>query len=534
MIHFNSIQRQQRRTARLRCGPRRRGGILIIVLVVIAMLSLGVLTFSDLTFTEVQATRVNIRQAQARALADSGVDLLQRFLVQDAATLADAGGLFDNPGRFQSQLVADHTLAANRGRFSILAAAVENGEVSGVRFGLEDESTKLNLNTLTFLDKQQPGAGQQLLMALPGMTAEVADAILDYLDEDEDPRENGAESDYYSSLDQPISCKNKPLETVDELLLVRGVLPELLYGTDTNRNGIIDEAEQNGARISDSADAPPEADRGWASYLTLYSIEGNLQPDKTPRINLNGDDMQVLYDELTAASNTNIATYVVAYRQNGPYTGTQPGSQQSTAELDFTKKGGTKLTSVLDLIGSKTQIKTNSGAAAAGRSSDADQGPVLESPFKEESSSSASELPDFLDKVTTNTAKTLPGRVNINQASEVILKGIPGMTTEMVEQIISSRSADPLNEQPSQRHETWLLSEGIVTLDEMRTMLPFICSHGSAYRAQIVGYFDDEGPAARIEAVIDTSSGLPRIVFWRDMSHLGRGYSLETLGAAAE
>jgi hypothetical protein len=68
----------------------------------------------------------------------------------------------------------------------------------------------------------------------------------------------------------------------------------------------------------------------------------------------------------------------------------------------------------------------------------------------------------------------------------------------------------------------------------MRTILPFVCAAGSAQRAQIVGFFDDEGPAARIEAVVDTSSGYPRVVFWRDMSHLGRGYPLSTLGAGVE
>ena len=91
----------------------------------------------------------------------------------------------------------------------------------------------------------QETAGRDLLMALPGMTEETADAILDWLDEDEEPREYGAESDYYSSLSPPYAAKNGQLETVEELLLVRGVTPQLLFGADVNRNGI-DRRGRNG------------------------------------------------------------------------------------------------------------------------------------------------------------------------------------------------------------------------------------------------------------------------------------------------
>jgi hypothetical protein len=78
-----------------------------------------------------------------------------------------------------------------------------------------------------------------------------------------------------------------------------------------------------------------------------------------------------------------------------------------------------------------------------------------------------------------------------------------------------------------------LYSKGIVTLPEMKQLFPYVCAKGSAYRAQVIGYFDKGGPAARIEVVIDASSSPPRMVFWRDMTHLGRGYPLETLGVQA-
>ena len=72
---------------------------------------------------------------------------------------------------------------------------------------------------------------------MPNMTPDVADAIVDWLDMDSSPRPYGAEDDYYTALSPPYHCKNGPLDSLEELLLVRGVTPELLFGNDQNRNG---------------------------------------------------------------------------------------------------------------------------------------------------------------------------------------------------------------------------------------------------------------------------------------------------------
>ena len=77
-----------------------------------------------------------------------------------------------------------------------------------------------------------------MLMGLPGMTDDVADAILDWIDADDNPRPNGAESQYYLGLPLPYVPRNGPPVTIDELLLVRGVTPELLYGLDAAKMGL--------------------------------------------------------------------------------------------------------------------------------------------------------------------------------------------------------------------------------------------------------------------------------------------------------
>jgi hypothetical protein len=43
---------------------------------------------------------------------------------------------------------------------------------------------------------------------------------------------------------------------------------------------------------------------------------------------------------------------------------------------------------------------------------------------------------------------------------------------------------------------------------------------------QSIGHFDKGGPTARVEAVIDANGRRPRIVYWRDLTELGKGFVL--------
>ncbi len=65
----------------------------------------------------------------------------------------------------------------------------------------------------------------------------VVDSILDWIDPDDLRRINGAENDYYQSLKEPYNCKNGNLDSIEELLLVRGVTPELFYGKRGTKGG---------------------------------------------------------------------------------------------------------------------------------------------------------------------------------------------------------------------------------------------------------------------------------------------------------
>jgi hypothetical protein len=508
--------------------------ILVVVLVVIAMLSLAALTFGQMMLVERRAANLSARMVQARTLTDSGVDLIRVFASQDQETLDDAGGLYNNTAQFQGVLVVPGERPHDRGRFAVVSPALDGqGNYAGIRFGLEDESAKINLNALVQLDEQHPGenVGRQILMGLPGMTENIADSILDWIDMDDEPREYGAESDYYNGLNPPYSPKNGPLESVEELLLVEGMTPGLLFGVDANRNNQVDSEEPDpstvGTGISDGS-----MTRGWSAYLTLWSMEANVNPSTgSPRVNLNQEDMQQLYTQLTAALDEPTAAFIVACRMYGlipqgtpPPPGLKTVASITGSDIDLTRPPLKQpaFTSVLDLVGATVSITGKDGNAV-----------LVKTPFPSTTLGMSTYLPNLMDNLTFQTAATTAGRININQAPLAVLTGIPGMSSDMTQQIIAQQQPDPSQADPSHRYATWLLTEGIVTLAQMKALEPYICGGGNVFKAQIVGYFDQDGPDARVEAVFDASQQPAQVIFWRDISHLGRGYPRESLGTEA-
>jgi len=151
---------------------------------------------------------------------------------------------------------------------------MSNGYYSGIRNGLEDESTKLNLNVVAQMDN-----GRDILLNLPGMTNEIADSILDWIDADDETREFGAESDYYATLSPGYEPKNGPLDSIDELLLVQGMTASLLYGVDANRNFNADSMEPSSQSLVDVDNTDGSLDSGWAAYLTVHSYESTASQE---------------------------------------------------------------------------------------------------------------------------------------------------------------------------------------------------------------------------------------------------------------
>jgi general secretion pathway protein K len=95
-------------------------------------------------------------------------------------------------------------------------------------YTISDENGKININTAT---------RQQLKYVIQNTGVDITevdtivDSILDWRDKNDLHMLNGAEEDYYKSLEKPYSCKDGPFDIIEELLLVKGVTPSIFYGS---------------------------------------------------------------------------------------------------------------------------------------------------------------------------------------------------------------------------------------------------------------------------------------------------------------
>ena len=155
-----------------------------------------------------------------------------------------------------------------------------------------DESGKVDLN------KAQRSDLSRLLTALEIDGAErdtIVDSTLDWLDENDFHRLNGAEDAFYGSLPEPYGAKDGPMDTVDELLWVKGVMEEFFYGEE------------------DTGDEPPRA--GLEGVFTVHT--GSV------RVNVNTAPFEVLL-ALPGIDGTK-AGRIIEARENAEF--------QSAAEL---------------------------------------------------------------------------------------------------------------------------------------------------------------------------------------------------------
>jgi general secretion pathway protein K len=194
-----------------------RGAALIIVLWIFIFLFVVAFDFSAAVREEGMATHRYAEETEGYYLALAG---FQQGVYEVMRQFA--------PGRPGSAPVATDMFESNWKKGNLGDGVYE------VRF--IDESGKFNLNR----------ANEETLRSIfrnLGVEQDRAniltDSILDWIDPDDLHRLNGAESDYYMSLSPPYTAKNGPFDSVEDLLWVRGVTPELFYG-DEERVGLRD------------------------------------------------------------------------------------------------------------------------------------------------------------------------------------------------------------------------------------------------------------------------------------------------------
>ena len=490
----------------------RWGSVLLLVVVVIAMLTLAAFNFAQSMTTEMEAASMYTLDVQSKITADSGVEFAAALLGNRQTTVAE--NLIHNPSLFMGRVVSASPHLRANSRFTIIAPVEHDSKNGAIRYGLMDESAKLNLNYLPNMGLSNEDISTMMLN-IPQMTVEIVDAILDWIDADDTKNPYGAESEDYQQMNPPYKAKNGPLETIDELLLVKGITPTLLYGEDANRNGLLDPNENDGDKSPPLDNADGVLDHGFVAYFSVHGRESNRKKDGKLKINVNDGFLTDLYDALLEEFNEEAAQFVVGYRINGPATPTATSKtnpvaastkmtassptttsavpksiqDQEAAEsltqflasvtksggtvtrggIDLSKGGSTKgnIESLWQLIGTKISVKINGTTE------------TRKSPWLDDAGSITTVLPELLDKLTTTKEEYLEGRININQARREILLGLPTMTEEIVNAIVAAQRLDS-NGQPSldtiKQHTTaaWLYAEGIVDIPGMMNLDPYI------------------------------------------------------------
>lgn len=205
-----------------RKGPLREaigsesGFSMILVLVIMALLMIIAAEFMYTVRVESGSTRNFKDGASAHGLAMAGINMAMAEILGDY----DIVGLDENGAlafyRKESGLTPHQRPDTQ--------FPLGHGMVS---YTIIDENSRINLNDA----KRETMVELLRITGQEGATVDIiADSVLDWKDSNHEYHLNGAEDDYYAALPQPYSSKDGLFETVDELLLVRGMSEEVFYG----------------------------------------------------------------------------------------------------------------------------------------------------------------------------------------------------------------------------------------------------------------------------------------------------------------
>lgn len=340
------------------------GSVLIIVLWIALGLVAMTLYFANSMSSELRASENRVQMIAADQAIEGAARYVTKVLYEQATN-----GLVPYYADYSSEAV---TLGDTH--FWLIGRNDGQSTPNEITFGLVDESSRLNINNTNVT--------AEMLELLPGMTTELAAAIIDWRDSNEDVTSGGAEADTYARLRPAYYCKNAPFDSLDELRLVNGATMEILLGEDINRNGVLDPNENDDNRNG-------LVDAGIMEYLTVFTHEPNTRSDGTARVNINSRNE--LATVLSDALGNSRANQILA--RLGPPT------QPLSSELELYSRSGM----------------------------------------------TATEFASIETEITSLSGTVRPGRINVNTASAAVLTCIPGIgedkATELVNYRLSNSSA---------------------------------------------------------------------------------------------
>jgi len=230
--------------------PKPDGIAIFIVLVSILILGGMAGVFAYNMRVETQLAMNSNNETEMEWLARSGVELAEYTLGQEMSTPGPgqrydalnqkwAGGEGDTNDAMTSINLTDVPLG--HGKFSVT---------------ITDTERKININTAA----NNEALMTQALILIGADASEIPTiiaSIQDWIDRDDDTKMNGAESDYYHTLDPPYAAKNGPIDDLSELLLVKGVTPDIYWGPNsTNHPPSMFQARTAGTRSGPQPNAP--------------------------------------------------------------------------------------------------------------------------------------------------------------------------------------------------------------------------------------------------------------------------------------
>ena len=437
-------------------GARAEGTILIVTLWIILALVGLLLTLARAMRVEAQCSANGVSAAQAAAVEQGAV----QYVLSRLATL---DGEVPDEANTPCQAVR-----VGSGAFWVLRC---DGDGQNYSYGITDEASKVNLNT----------ASLDMLSMLPNMTADLAASIADWRDADDTITPGGAESEYYLMLEEPYEAKNAPLETVGELGLLKEMTPDVAIWEDTNRNGFLDENENDGAVLDPNDNSDGHLDRGPYAFSTVYSAEPAAGASGTPAVDVNTASREALTNAFrNALSPDRLAIIVDRVALNRPFTNI----------IDFYAKCGLTMDEFRLLIDSVTV-----GPATSGPSSGPTNGPA--------------------------GAGLARGKINVNTAPREVLACLGQLTETDVQALLDWR-ADASHDLST---IAWIIEALPKTNGAPAKAVAIgglITTRTYQFSADIVALSGDGRAFRRCRIVVDLASSLtPRVVYWQDLTGLG-------------
>lgn len=225
--------------SRLRLRHKNNSGIiLIVVLWVLVILTSMAISLGRNTQIELALSKNIIARAKAKYMAVAGIVYAMNHIRLDSKDEKSQAvdtlyycGVSSDLGYSGEELFRQKELAGGHFDIRYQPSKEEQGIGSSeYYYGLQDEERKININGLDAQNVNILISLMTLLGVEADTAAEIAYSVIDWKDSDstEALEQKGAEDSYYSGLGHPYHCKNLPFESLDELLLVKGMTEEIL------------------------------------------------------------------------------------------------------------------------------------------------------------------------------------------------------------------------------------------------------------------------------------------------------------------